>query len=58
MDWREEFSKSLLGLGNFAILALFFNGVFNPAWRWWHAVGGIGFYVACLLVSYAVTRRR
>jgi len=57
MNWREEFSKSLLQLGNFAILAVVFNGFFNPQWRWWHLLIGFGAYGVCLLISYRLSRR-
>lgn len=40
VEWREEFSKSLLQLGNFAMLALAFNAALNPNAQWSHILGG------------------
>ena len=44
MDWREEYAKSLMTLGNLALVGLFFNGILNPNTHWWHYVIGFAWY--------------
>jgi len=44
MNWREEYAKSLLALGNIALLTLVLNGILNPNARWWHFVLGFVWY--------------
>lgn len=58
MNWREEYAKSLLALGNFALLVLVLNGILNPNIQWWHFVGGIFWYGICALVSWLIWRSR
>jgi hypothetical protein len=38
MNWREEYAKSLMTLGNLALVGLFFNGILNPNTHWWHYI--------------------
>jgi hypothetical protein len=40
MNWRDEYAKSLMTLGNLALVGLVFNGILNPDARWWHFVMG------------------
>ena len=58
MNWREEYAKSLLALGNFALLVLVFNGILNPSVQWWHFVIGVIFYGACIWASWLTGRSR
>ncbi|MBI3328394.1 MAG: hypothetical protein HYZ81_17040 [Nitrospinae bacterium] len=58
MNWREEYAKSLLALGNFALLVLVFNGILNPNAQWWHFASGLFWYGVCALVSWLVGRSR
>jgi hypothetical protein len=58
MNWREEYAKSLMTLGNLALLGLVFNGILNPNTQWWHLVFGGVFYGACIWASWVVGRGR
>jgi hypothetical protein len=44
MNRRDEYAKSLMTLGNLALVGLVFNGILNPNARWWPFVMGILFY--------------
>jgi hypothetical protein len=54
MNWREEYAKSLMTLGNLALLGLAFNGILNPNAHWWHFVIAIVFYGACVCISWLI----
>jgi len=56
MNWKEEYAKSLLALGNFAVLVLVLNGILNPSTQWWHFVGGFLLYGVCILGSCLLGR--
>jgi len=58
MNWREEYAKSLMTLGNLALLGLAFNGILNPNAQWWHFVIAIAFYGACVWISWLIGRDR
>jgi hypothetical protein len=54
MNWRDEYSKSLMTLGNLALVGLVFNGILNPNAQWWHFVTGMIFYGGLYLGELAV----
>ena len=58
MNWREEYAKSLMTLGNLALLGLAFNGILNPNARWWHFAIAVVFYGACVWISWLIGRGR
>jgi hypothetical protein len=56
MNWREEYAKSLMTLGNLALVGLFFNGILNPNTHWWHYVIGFAWYGMCIWASWLLGR--
>jgi hypothetical protein len=58
MNRRDEYAKSLMTLGNLALVGLVFNGILNPNARWWHFGMGILFYGTCLWISWLLGRSR
>jgi hypothetical protein len=58
MIWREEYAKSLMTLGNLALVGLVFNGILNPNAQWWHFATGMIFYGACVWASWVLGRSR
>jgi hypothetical protein len=58
MNWREEYAKSLMTLGNLAIVGLVFNGILNPNAQWWQFATGLLFYGACIWISWLLGQGR
>jgi hypothetical protein len=58
MNWREEYAKSLMTLGNLALVGLFFNGILNPNPHWGHYVIGFAWYGMCVWASGLLGRGR
>ena len=44
MNWRDEYSKSLLTSANLALVGLVFNGILSPNTQWWHFAMGLSFF--------------
>jgi hypothetical protein len=58
MNWRDEYAKSLMTLGNLALVGLVFNGILNPNAQWWHFIAGMIFYGVCIWGSWLLGRSR
>ena len=56
MNWREEYAKSLMTLGNLALVGLVFNGILNPKTHWWHYVIGFAWYGMRIWASWLLGR--
>ena len=58
MNWREEYAKSLMTLGNPVLVGLVFNGILNPSAQWWHFATGMTFYGSCIWASWLLVHSR